>query len=86
MVNSLGEGRKEGRNERTNPHLASSRRIDPTFLNFGDCLVGVWRVSKIVWQMSDGSLEGVLRVSGRCLEGVWRVSMGCLNGNLVMSG
>ena len=74
---------EEGRN----PHLASSRRIDPTCLNFGDCLVGVWRVYgnclEGVWQVSGGCLESVLRVSGRCLEGVWRVSMGCLNGNLV---
>ena len=26
------------------PHLAASRMNDPTCLNFGDCLVGVWRV------------------------------------------
>ena len=31
--------RKEGR--RNNPHLASSRRNDPTCLNFGDFLVGI---------------------------------------------
>ena len=35
------EGRKEGRN---NPHLVFKRRNDPTCLNFGDCLVGVWKV------------------------------------------
>ena len=40
-------------------------------LNFGDCLVGAWRVL-------GNCLEGVLRVSGGA-----RVSMGCLNGNLV---
>ena len=40
----------------------------------------VW---KSVWQVSFGSLGGVLRVSGRCLKGVWRESMGCLNGILV---
>ena len=33
--------RKEGRK---NPHLASSRRNDPSCLNFGDCLVGFWKV------------------------------------------
>ena len=33
---------EEGR--RSNPHLAFSRRNDPTCLIFGDCLVGVWRV------------------------------------------
>ena len=54
---------EEGRN----PHLASSRRIDPTCLNFGDCLVGVWRVY-------GNCLEGVWQVSGGCLVGVWRVS------------
>jgi len=35
-----GRRRKEGRN----PHLAFSRRNDPTCLIFSDCLVGVWRV------------------------------------------
>ena len=54
---------EEGRN----PHLASSRRIDPLCLNFGDCLVGVWRVY-------GNCLEGVWQVSGGCLVGVWRVS------------
>ena len=62
----MEEGRKEGR--RRNPHLASSRRNDPTCLNFGDCLVGVWKVFgnclEGVWQVSGGCLEGVLRVSG----------------------
>ena len=60
------EGRKE-EEEGRNPHLASSRRIDPTCLNFGDCLVGVWRVY-------GNCLEGVWQVSGGCLVGVWRVS------------
>ena len=36
--------RKEGRKKKNNPHLASSRRNDPTWLNFGNCLLGVWRV------------------------------------------
>ena len=35
--------KKEGRRKK-NPHLASSRRIDPTCLKFGDCLVSVWKV------------------------------------------
>ena len=58
--------KKEGRRRRKkkkNPHLASSRRIDPTCLNFGDCLVVVWVVLgkclEGVWHMSDGFLEGV---------------------------
>ena len=67
--------KKEGR--RTNPHLAFSRRNDPTCLIFGDCLVGVWRVSgncmEIVWRMSGGCLAGVLGLSGGCLKGVWKV-------------
>ena len=65
---------------RNNSHLASNRRNDPSCLNFGDYLVGVWRVSGMC-------LEGVLRVSGRCLEGVLivSVSMGSPNGNLVIS-
>ena len=56
--------RKEGRN---NPHLAFSRRNDPTCLIFGDCLLGVWRVY-------GNCLKGVWRVSGRCPLAVWRVS------------
>ena len=55
------EGRKE--EEGRNQHLASSRRIDPICLNFGDRLVGVWRVYGYC-------LEGVWRVFGGCLEGV----------------
>ena len=50
------EGRrkkKEGRKK--NPHLTFSRWIDPTCLNFGDCIVGVWRVSV-------NCLEGVWRL------------------------
>ena len=35
------KGRKKEEEEGRNPHLASSRRNDPTCLNFGDCLVGV---------------------------------------------
>ena len=92
------EGRRRKEEEGRNHHLAFRRRIEPTCLNFGDCLEGVWRVYGNClegvwrvsggclmgfWWMSGGCLEGVLRVSGRCLEGVWRVSMGCLNGNLV---
>ena len=34
--------KKEGR-KKNNPHLTSSRRNEPTCLNFGDCLVGVRR-------------------------------------------
>ena len=71
--------RKEGRR---NPHLASSRRVDPTCLNFGDCLVGVWNVFgnclEGVWLESGGRLKGVLRVPGRCLGGVLSVSGGYL--------
>ena len=79
------EGRKEGRN----PHLASSRRIDPTCLNFGDCLVGVWRVYgnclEGVWQVFGRCLAGVWWVSGGCLKGVWKVPGGCLEGIYGMS-
>ena len=50
---SHGRRKEEG----SNPHLAFSRRNDPTCLIFGDCLVGVWRVS-------GRCLKGVLRVSG----------------------
>ena len=67
----FSHGKKEGRKEGRNPPLASSRRIGPTCLNFGDCLVGVRRVY-------GNCLEGVWRVSGGCLVGVWRVSGGCL--------
>ena len=56
---------------RRNPHLASSKRNDPTCLKFRDCLVGVWRVLgnclEGVWQVSGGCLEDVSRVCGRCL-------------------
>ena len=62
--------RKKGRKK--NPHLASNRRNGSICLNFGDCLVGVWKVF-------GNCLEGVWRASGSCLEGVWRVSEGCLN-------
>ena len=38
---------------------------NPTCLNFGDCLVGVWRVFgnclESVWRVSVGCLKGVLR-------------------------
>ena len=63
---SHGRRRKEEEG-RSNPHLAFSRRNDPTCLIFGDCLVGVWRVY-------GNCLEGVWRVSGRCPLAVWRVS------------
>ena len=70
----MEEGRKkEEEKGRNNPHLAFSRRNDPTCLNFGDCLVGVWKVF-------GNCLEGVWRVSGGCLEGVWKVPGGCLEG------
>ena len=64
--------RKKKEKGRKNPHLALSRKNDPsTCLNFGDCLVGVWRVFENclegIWQVSGGCLEGVLGVSGRCL-------------------
>ena len=36
---SHGRKRKEGR--KNNPHLAFSRKNDPTCLNFADCIVGV---------------------------------------------
>ena len=36
-------------------------------LNFGECLVGVWRVC-------GNYLVGVRQVSGGCLIGIWRVS------------
>ena len=50
----MEEGRKkEGRN----PHLPSSRRNDPTCLNFG------------VWRVSLGCLECAWRVSMGCLNG-----------------
>ena len=69
---------------RRNPHLASSRRIDPICLNFGDRLVGVWRVygyflEGVCW-VSGGCLEGALRMYEMCLNGVWRVSKECPNG------
>ena len=52
------------------PHLASSRRNDPTCLKFH---VGVG-------QVSGGCLKGVWIVSGGCPEGVWWLSMECPNG------
>ena len=61
------ECKKEGRN---NPHLASSRRNDPTCLNFSDSLVGVLRGFV-------NYLEGVWRVSVGCLNGVWNLFQGC---------
>ena len=66
---------EEGR-RKNNPHLAFSRRNDPTCLIFGDCLVGVWRVygnsPESVWKVSFDCLEAVLRVSGGNL---WDVLM-----------
>ena len=68
------EGRRSRRKKeegRNNPHLALSRRNDPTCLIFSDCLLGVWRVYgnclEVVWRVSRGYLEVVLRVSGRNL-------------------
>ena len=66
FVFPLEEGMKE-EERRKNPHLAFSRRNDPTCLNFSDCIVGVWRVY-------GNCLESVWRVSGRCPFAVWRVS------------
>ena len=70
---TLFSHRKEGK-RRKNPHLASIRGNDPTCLNFGECLAGVWKLSgnclKGVWQVFDDCLEGVLWMSVRCLEGV----------------
>ena len=69
--------RKEGKkNNNNNPHLASSRRNDPTCLKFDNCLVGVWNVF-------GNCLEGVWRVSGGCLVGVKRLSVGYLEYGLV---
>ena len=74
----MEEEEEEGRN----PHLAFSRRNDPTCLNFADCVVGVWRMLGTglegVWQVSYRCLAGVLRVSERCLEVVLKVSGGYL--------
>ncbi len=79
--------KKEGRKK--DPNIASSRRIDPTCLNFGDCLVGVWRVYENclegVWQVFGRCLAGVWWVSGGCLKGVWKVPGGCLEGIYGMS-
>ena len=61
------EGRKEGRNIL---HLASSRRNDPTCLNFGECLVGVWRV---FGNCLEGAVTGVRWIAEGCLEGAWKV-------------
>ena len=71
--------RKDGRKEeegrrRKNPHLASTRGIEPTCLKFGDCFVSVWKVFgnclEGVWQVFGGCLEGVLM----CLEGIYVMS------------
>ena len=58
----LRKEEEEGRN----PHLASSRRNDPTCLNFGSYLVDVY----------GSCLEGVWWLSGVCLN--LRVSGGYL--------
>ena len=68
--------RKEGRKK--NPLLTFSRRITPTCLNFGDCIMGVWRVY-------GNCLVGVWWVSGGCLKGVWKMPGGCLEGIYGMS-
>ena len=74
-----GRRRKEGTK---NPHLASSSWIGPRSLNFGNCLMGVWKVFgnlvEGVWHVSVDYLEGVFWVSGMCLEGGLRVSGGNL--------
>ena len=82
--------RKEGKRkeeEGITPHLASSKRNDPTCLNFDDCVVGVWGMFgnclEGVWQVCSGCLEGVWKVPWRFLKGVCMVSKGCPNGNLV---
>ena len=71
----------EGRKKKNNPHLASSRRNDPTCLKFGDCLLGVWKMlgncleGVWCWGVSGGYLEGVLWVSGGCFKGVCRADL-----------
>ena len=42
------------------PHLTSSKRNDPTCLNFGDCLVVVWSgwCWEIVWKVSGPGCSG----------------------------
>ena len=70
----FSHGRKEGR-KKNNPHLASSRRNGPTWLNFGDCLE-----VKVVYKLYGGCLVGVYWLSEVCLEGVWKVPGGCLEG------
>ena len=69
------KGWKEGRR---NPHLASGSWNGLRCQNFGDSLVGVWKVLgnclEVVGQVSGGCLEGVLRVSGQYLEGVLSVT------------
>ena len=68
FVFPLEEGRKKEEEEgRRNPHLAFSRKNDPTCLIFSDCLVGVWRVY-------GNCLESVWWVSGSSPLAVWRVS------------
>ena len=37
--------KKEGRRKEEGRNRHQAYRIDPTCLKFGDCLVGVWRVS-----------------------------------------
>ena len=55
FVFPLEEEEEEGR-RRNNPHLAFSRRNDPTCLHFADCLLGALRVL-------GNCLEGVWKVS-----------------------
>ena len=72
-----GRKEEEGRRKK-NPHLAFSRRNDPTCLIFSDCLVGVWRLYGNclvhVWWVSGRCLAGVLWLSGGFIKGVWKVS------------
>ena len=79
--------RKKNKKKKNNPHLAFSRRNDPTCLIFGDCLVGVWMVYgnclEGVWWVSGRCPLAVWRVFGRWFKGVWRESMKCFKGILV---
>ena len=65
--------RKNNKNKKNNPHLASTTRNDPTCLKFGGCL-------KCVWILLEVSFEGVGRLSGWCTEGVCMIARGCLDG------
>ena len=81
---ALFSHRKEEEGRRENLHLISSSWNVPRYLNFGDCLVDVWKVFgnclEGVWRVSGGCLVGVWWVSGGCLKGVWKIPGGCLEG------